>query len=75
VYSSEVCFDVNWLFLFFSFFFFLGLRVGHVKNYINPSISFFFWFSPYSLNCNCFIYINFFYWILFLISSLFIWFC
>jgi hypothetical protein len=42
VYDSEVCFGVNWHFFpFFSFSFFLGLRVGHVKNYISLSISFF----------------------------------
>jgi len=56
MYSSEVWFDVNCLFVsFFSFSFFLGLLAGHAKNYTNPSISFFFWSSP-SLNCNYFIF-------------------
>jgi hypothetical protein len=43
VYDSLGGFDANLLF-FFSFFhfsFFFGLRVGHAKSYINPSISFF----------------------------------
>jgi hypothetical protein len=57
-----VGFGVNLLFFssflpFFHFSFFFGLRVGHAKSYINPSISFFFWFGHYYLNCNCFNYI------------------
>jgi len=41
-------------FSFFSFSFFLDLHTSHAKNQINPSIVFFFRFSPSSLICNFF---------------------
>jgi len=47
---------ISFFFFFFSFSFFIELRVGQVKNYTRPSISFVFWFSTSSLNCNSFIY-------------------
>jgi hypothetical protein len=66
---SSVCMVVRpkIAFLFFSFFsfsFFVELRVGHAKIHINLSIYFFFWFSLSSLIYNCFIQIDCF-WLIF----------
>jgi hypothetical protein len=44
---------------FFSFFFFLGLHAGHVKNH-QPFNLFIFLFNPSYLICNCIIYIDYF---------------
>ena len=64
------CFDLKLLFFLYFFFlsFFLKLRVGHAKNHFNPSIYFFFWFSPFFLIVLFTLII--FNWILFFISSL-----
>jgi hypothetical protein len=60
VYGGSAWFGPKLFFFFLSFFsfsFFLGLCAGHAKVHTSPSIYFFFWFSPSSLICNCFIYI------------------
>jgi hypothetical protein len=53
---QRVCPEMTFLFFFFSFSFFLGLRTGHAKNHTGPSIYFFFGFSPFSLICKFFLF-------------------
>jgi hypothetical protein len=62
VYSNSVWFGAGLIFFFLRCFslFYLGLCATHIKNHSGLSISFFFKFSPYSLNYNCFIWKNHF---------------